>query len=44
MNQNFKQKICHANVDVNLMVESVIQIESGIIIINVGVSIKTSYI
>ena len=33
------KKICHANVNVNLIVEHVIQIKSGITI-NVGASVK----
>ena len=33
MNQKHEQKIYHANVNINLLVESVIQIKSGIIII-----------
>ena len=39
MNQKHLQNIYHANVNVNLMVENLIQIESGITI-NVNVSVK----
>ena len=39
MNQKHKQSIYHANVNVNLMEEIVIQINSGIMI-NVNVSVK----
>ena len=39
MNQKFQQKIYHANENVNLMEENVIQIKSGITI-NVNVSVK----
>ena len=39
MNQKFQQKICHVNVNVNLMEEIVIQIKSGIAI-NVDASVK----
>ena len=39
MNQNHKKNIYHANVNVNLMVENVIQIKSGLRK-NVDVSVK----
>ena len=39
MNQKYLQNIYHANVNVNLMVENLIQIKSGITI-NVNVSVK----
>ena len=39
MNQKFQQKIYHANENVNLMEENVIQIKSGITI-NVNMSVK----
>ena len=39
MNQKFEQNIYHANVNVNLMEENVIQIKSGITI-NVDASVK----
>ena len=39
MNQKHKKNICHANVNVNLMVENVIQIKSGLMR-NVDVSVK----
>ena len=39
MNQKFKQKIYHENVNVNLMEENVIYIKSGIAI-NLNVSVK----
>ena len=39
MNRKHKQSIYHANVNVNLMEEIVIQINSGIMI-NVNVSVK----
>ena len=39
MNQNHKKNIYHANVNVNLMVENVIQIKSGLKK-NVDVSVK----
>ena len=42
MNQRFLENIYHANVNVNLMEESVNQIKCGIMI-NVGASEKTSY-
>ena len=40
MNQKHQQNIHHANVNVNLMVESVIQIKSGMTI-NVNLNAKT---
>ena len=40
MNQKHQQSIYHANVNVNLMVENLIQIKSGITI-NVDVNVKT---
>ena len=40
MNQKHQQNIHHANVNVNLMVESVIQIKSGMTI-NVNLNTKT---
>ena len=43
MNQRFKQNIYHANVNINLMVESVTEIKSGITI-NVDASVKTHLI
>ena len=39
MNQKFQQKIYHANVNINLMEENVIQTKTGIMI-NVDVSVK----
>ena len=39
LQEKFKQKIYHANVNINLMVESVIQMKSGIMI-NVNASAK----
>ena len=39
MNQQHKKNIYHANVNVNLMVENVIQIKSGLMR-NVDVSVK----
>ena len=39
MNQKLEQKIYHANVNVNLMEEDVIQIKRGIMI-NVDMSVK----
>ena len=41
MHQNHLKSIYHANVNINLMVESVIQIKSGIMI-NVGAHVKTN--
>ena len=39
MNRKYYQSIYHANVNINLMLENVIQIKSGITI-NVNVSVK----
>ena len=39
MNQKHQQNINHANVNVDLMVENIIQIKSGIII-NIDVSLE----
>ena len=43
MNQKHQQSIYHANVNVNLMVENLIQIKSGIIL-NVDTSSKNIYV
>ena len=43
MNQKYKQRIYHVNVNVNLMEESVIQIKSGIKI-NVDASVKNIHV
>ena len=39
MNQKFKQKIYHTNVNVNVMVKNVIPVKNGVMI-NVNVSVK----
>ena len=41
MNRKHEQNIYHANVNVNLMIENIAQIKSGITI-NVNVTVRTS--
>ena len=43
MNKKFKQNTYHANVNVNLMEENIIQIRNTILIINVDASVKTLF-
>ena len=40
MNKKFKQNTYHANVNVNLVEENIIQIRNTILIINVDASVK----